>query len=354
MSNVVDIKTIAATLEALLNAPFPRGVEPKSFDTFTASDLYGIAQKVCLHTDLVEQFAKECREAVESYFTAGTHSRGGLRISKLGSEPILQAFNIIGVPIAGDDFDNLWIGLAGHFYEAWVRFVLRARGFTVHGGDYNQCEVDFDGVKGHYDFILETKLGRRIVVEVKHVSATYLDTVLESERVENPATGNMVKTGNNLSELSSSAVGSDTRGYLTQLALYRQCTGHEGLFIFWDKSRNRTHVVPMHDGLKNYLVNEVTHLLPTLRALDTIEDVLDSFEIPVPFAQRKAGKDTGLFYVPFTMRYINPVLKDALYTTFIDDAGKEVCTGVRTKDEILLKLSGVRVRHRHRKPTVAV
>ena len=297
---MLSLERIAQRLELTLNRPFSKDLTTTVMDNYQADNLYELA-KIAVPEHL-DAFKAEVGDAVSEMFSNEFTPK--LRVSTLGKEPILQALSHLGYGDKG--MDNFYLALQGHILEAVTRLILRCRGFYIEYGEgFYTNEVDFMVVKGHPDFILKTPQGRRIVCEVKCVSGNFLDGFLEPERVESPDTGNLVKSGQRLSRLNQFAESNDYRGYIEQLSVYAHCHKLEALWVIWDKDSHQYRVVALPELTRNAAIKRVAELIPQLTSCKTLEDVFNKFEIPKPNAQKARGVETGLYYVPFTLRNSN-------------------------------------------------
>jgi hypothetical protein len=284
------------SLETLLNSPY----EFKGF-----KDLLPFTS-----------FIKDCKEALLATVKPHDRTTKDLRVSKLGQDPLLQGLSVLGIDTQGTCSMSSWVQLAGHLYEAWLRFHLRSQGFSVKYTFYNDSQIEYLGVKGHYDFVLEVD-GIDYVCEIKHVSDAYIGSILEPEKVENPRTGRLVRTGRYLSKFNESALNNDSRGYITQLSVYSEALGMPGLLFLWNKTKNRLNVVPLNQELKDLALLRVDAIVPELQSLQTIEEVFFKFPVPAPIEKIRSGKGTGEFFLPMVTRFCNEELLNCIYE--IDD-----------------------------------
>jgi hypothetical protein len=177
--------------------------------------------------------------------------------------------------------------------------------------------------------------GQPFVCEIKHVSDGYCDGVLEPERILNPRTGKLNKTKRNLSHLKPDALNGDTRGYLTQLAVYSEALGMPGLLFLWDKKKNRVNVVPLDETTKILALMHVDDIIPKLQEIEDVSDVFRHWAVPEPQEKKLRGNPTGEFYLPFAIRYSNADLLSCLYQ--FDEDGETVLD-VRPTQEAIARL----------------
>ena len=324
----ISLRRIAKNLEHILRMPAtvngkPYLWEPGAHLSSTREVLKAVAAgEIC--KDAAVLFEAECRQMIDGMFRNYDEFTPKLRISALGHEPVLQALSGLGYE-TDTEFTNLWLGAGGHLFEAWIRFLLRARGFTIEYGNFDETSVTFQGIKGHYDFILKTPKGRRIVCEVKHVSGQVARALLDKDP----------ETKEHVSVFRDNAYELDQRGYLTQLSIYQEALDLEGLLIMWNKETRLLHVVPNTPYLQSKCVERATDVIPHLKDVQNPRDVFETFEVPQPFPQKLNKKPTGKFYIPLEMRYLDPRLIEAIYDRDPHDPRLSRRETSRPTDEII-------------------
>ncbi|TFI51017.1 hypothetical protein BLD44_028490 [Mastigocladus laminosus UU774] len=297
----MHLNYIASDIERILNEPFAKGGKVRGMDIFKAHEVADAKELGKLvYNDFLPDFVEECSDSLKGMFSR-EFDKPTLRVSALGKHPLLQVFTKLGFSDGG--MTNFNLAMQGHLFEATTRFILRCRGFKIlYDNGFYSNEVEWNGVKGHPDFVIETPAGRRIVCECKHVSSSFLNGFLEPEKVLNEATGNMVLTGQNSSRLSSAADNNDYRGYLEQLSVYSEALGYEALWIFWDKERNRYHVVPLDPFTRDLTLAKLETLIPKIRGCNSVREAVETFGIPEAQPQMSRNKPTGMYYVPLVFR----------------------------------------------------
>ena len=322
-----SLKTIARHVENILREPATLNGKPYRWEALSdASNTRELLQAVVKDSnhDATRLFALECAQMLDGMFASYDEFSPKLRISMLGHEPCIHALEGLGYR-TGSEFTNLWLGAGGHLFEAWVRFLLRARGFTVEYGSFDDTSVSYKGIRGHFDFILKTPKGRRIICEVKHISGQVARSLLAKDP----------ETKEQLSEFGRNAYEWDERGYLSQLSVYQEATGLEGMLIMWNKETNLVHVVPNTELLQAKCISRINEILPHLKDVQCPRDVFETFEVPQPFPQMRYKKPTGRFYIPLGMRYLDPRLVESLYDVDPHDVKFSLRKTSRSVDEIL-------------------
>jgi hypothetical protein len=254
------------------------------------------------------------RAALESLNRDSSYSRGGLRLSKIGLEPILLGLDKLGIQTQNDvETSPLFVRFAGHLWEAFVRALLRtSTELTVVETDN---KVSWNGVTGHFDILVETPKGRRVLLEVKHLSETYIRNVCVPERTYSEASGTDTLTGKYLPQLRYGVYEHDTRGYVTQASAYADsipgCVG--AILVLWNKQGNYPLASPITKDTSNFVLGRAREVLEALPNVETLHDLFQNFAVPdlVPQISRKVP--TGRYYVPFPLRYLRTEVLDLLY-----------------------------------------
>lgn len=225
------------------------------------------------HKALDECVANEYAEAVKQSFIRNYTTNDvcekespALRVSSLGKPTVLQALSVLGYKETDTIEGKLnHIFHTGDLFEALA--IAVAKGRCYHVAD-EQAEVEFEGVKGHIDFILNNTL-----VEVKTMSSQY--------------------------HLKFSKNPNDDRGYITQLAVYSHCLGLSGNWLALNKGTHTvTSIEPDEDVLQAALAR-VKRILPFLRNLDSFKDVIEKIPCPPPVYDKRSG----LYVVPESMKW---------------------------------------------------
>jgi hypothetical protein len=222
----------------------------------------------------LERFTKEVQWSMERQYN--THKEySPLRVSSLGKPEVLQGLGMLGYHEAVIPRRLRLVFFWGDMYEAWLYTQLRAYGIEVVE---TQTTVDFHGVKGHTDFIVEYE-GERYLLEVKTMSDRYFDCFT---RVPN-----------------------DDRGYITQLSIYQHCVDLPALWLCYNKASGAMAVVGLDRTMQSNALQRAERNIPLLRQTKTLEDVFKFFEPPSPVEEVYRRKATGNFLLPPTMRF-NP------------------------------------------------
>lgn len=240
----------------------------------------------------------------------------GLRISQLGKPAVVQAAQLshiseelqtLGLDIREKkDLRMIELLHRGDQWEEWVTALATIRGFPPIT---QQKEVEYMGVKGHIDFLLDLGSGP-VVVEVKTMSGNYFN---QFSRHQN-----------------------DDRGYLTQLTCYSKALGLPGVWLCLDKSTHNVKVIP-HPGeaAAQQVEERLSRIIPKLQSISCLKDVFEQFAPPPPVAEVFKRADTGRWLVPPSMRW-SPV-KYLFYkiSSEMNGYGKptEYVVGVNNYDE---------------------
>lgn len=237
--------------------------------------------------------------------------RKGLRMSGLGKPAAVQGLNHLGYYEPDPSGKTKLIFHLGDVYENWLELQLRAYGFKVVS---SQGQVDFHGVKGHYDFVIEGSNGDSLLVEAKTMSDGY-----SKQFRKNP---------------------DDARGYTTQLALYNHTTGIPAVWVCFNKGTAETFMVePTYEVLTERL-NRAEDIITRMRTLKKVDDLLDTFRAPPPYEEKYRGSMTGNYLVPLNMKYTP--FKDALYDLEYTKNGygkdTEYVRGINTRKQMKKQL----------------
>lgn len=217
-----------------------------------------------------------------------------VRISSLGKPAVVQALNKLGYVERRPVGKSRLTFLLGDFFENVVGHVLKNEGIAGVSVVGEQEEVDFFGVPGHYDFLVECD-GRMVLLECKTMNHSYSSYFKRYQ--------------------------DDSRGYLTQLAVYRSCVmkymrGAEvrSLWVCFDKDTSETFVRELDyaSGAQQALAR-AENVVKRLGRVKSVADALRLFRLPPGQEEVYRGRTTGRLLVPQSLAY-SP-FKEVLYET---------------------------------------
>lgn len=198
-----------------------------------------------------------------------------LRVSSLGKPAVLQALNLLGHGKLTDHTTKLrHIFFTGDVFESYVVAYMRFMGWSVQR---QQEELDFMGVKGHIDGVLNIPGYGSALLEFKTMSQNYFSAFTKAPN--------------------------DNRGYITQLAIYSHCLDLPAVWCVINKGTHEVRLIkPDQDDLDAALTR-AKRIIPKLQAVTKLEDVVTLFKAPPPEEELYRNKVTGLYKVPESMRY---------------------------------------------------
>lgn len=231
---------------------------------------------------ILEKYIETIRQVSREFFTTYQNPdvKEGriLRASSLGQPSVVQAMKVLGydtkVPVEGTENRVSRLFMDGHVFEAEIVAHLEAHPkFNVVD---QQREVEFEGVFGHIDGIVDTGSGK-VLIEAKTMSPYYFDKFIKAPN--------------------------DARGYVTQLAIYTEALDLPGVWICKNKATSQVALVlPNEEELQE--ARHRAHLLvPLLRKIEKFEDIFEVFQAPEPVAEICKKKATGRMLIPEEMRY---------------------------------------------------
>lgn len=257
--------------------------------------------EVITDSEIAQLYADEVKESFERQFCSVSKGSGdSIRMSGLGKPAVLQAMKVLGYEESntfdmtmrhrfhiGDSFEAYLMALAKFYFPG------RVRG--------SQDTVEYMGIKGHLDGIIDTPDGS-VVIEAKSMTERYFMKFLKTQ--------------------------DDERGYATQAALYSHCTGLPLVWVCLNKATHRVEMIELQpeDGLKALLRAE--RLIPMLKSLKHFGDIWDcGMMAPPPTAEIYQRKETGMKLVPESMRY-SSFIDVFYYTEMMEDGYHKIKTYV--------------------------
>jgi len=156
-----------------------------------------------------------------------------IRLSSLGKTPANELLaKKLGLINKGGTFsvnEQLrTIFTVGDWYEAFTLFCLKRIGYKIID---TQRTVDWNGVSGHTDAVIEDEYGEQHLLEIKSANDWYY------------------------TQCKKRGYPGDERGYLTQLLCYADATGFDKNhthWVFWNKNNSEMNIMPMSNVPENY------------------------------------------------------------------------------------------------------
>lgn len=207
-----------------------------------------------------------------------------LRMSSLGKPIVLQLLKkpsiteeLLSLGLYLQDLPSprtAYTFLLGHFFEAWVKFQLTSHGYNISiPDDGKQHEISYNGIKGHLDIVLDSGF-----IEVKTMSPTYFDKFLKEQ--------------------------DDSRGYLTQMALYQAASGKNGVWVCLNKATGEVVMVTPKLSELERAVARVNAIVPLMQSINSLHDLEDGDIVaPEGVPEMYKRKPTGKLLMPDSMKY---------------------------------------------------
>jgi len=253
-----------------------------------------------LYKEGVEQSLKRHLNPREKYT--------GLRLSQLGKPAVMQALWGMGFEYDGGIALKQRITFhLGDVFESLLIFILEAAGYKIvdhnnstlfHetvGGDNR---IVYNGVPGHSDIVVESPEGEKFIIEAKTANDRYYTSFMKKP--------------------------DDERGYVTQLALYEQCLGLPGCWVFFNKNTSEIGVQFLTDELREQATNRANHLIPLLtectdwgKLAEYVHDGL--LQAPPPAPEVFKRSQTGACLVPPSMKFTK--YRHVFYDIVVDNNG---------------------------------
>lgn len=264
-----------------------------------------------------EGIAKEYGEEVSrsflrQYVTPKEVESPYLRVSSLGKPAVLQALTLLGYESMGNVSTKLRnIFHTGDVFEAYVVAYMKLMNWKV---SRQQEELEFDGVLGHIDGVINVPDFGECLLEFKTMSQFYFSS--------------FVKQPN------------DDRGYITQLAIYSHCLNIPAAWIVTNKGTHEVAVIQPDQDMLDSALARAHRIIPLLNSVKSLHDVVSLFKAPPPQDEVYRSKKTGSYVVPGSMKYSK--WRFAFYN--IENgktkggAWKEYITSIPSKDEQLERL----------------
>lgn len=248
-------------------------------------------EKVIPHDNLLSLY----KEGVEASLRRHMNPREkytGLRLSQIGKPAVLQALWGLGFEYDGGVAlqQRLTFHL-GDVFESLLAFLLEAAGYRIvdhnnstlnHGTDAAGGYIEFMGVRGHSDFVVESPEGEQFIVEAKTANDRYFTQFTKSP--------------------------DDERGYVSQLVLYEQALDLPGCWVVFNKNTSEIGVQFLTDDTRKKAISRAQHIIPLLQGIEHIDDLYFAIQegkvsAPPPVPEVYKRQQTGGYLVPPSMKF---------------------------------------------------
>jgi len=193
--------------------------------------------------------------------------------------PVIQlGMKQLGFPFVdnvGLTVKNGFIFHFGDVFEAIILELMRGFGITV---EYEQQEVYYKGIRGHIDCVAASTL-----IDVKTMNQDYFKRFYKEPN--------------------------DSRGYLTQLALYKDCIGSEtGGWLIFNKGSNKIHYIEADNDVLDAHRQLADNKIFLLNQITDVESLVKNCTVPSPRAEIYKGEETGKYLPPLSLNKNSPYL----------------------------------------------
>jgi hypothetical protein len=224
-----------------------------------------------------QEYAKEAGEGVTAnllrQYVSTERDNPVLRLSSLGKSSIVELlakkFGLL--PQGSDETVNEQqrsLFLVGDIFEHTVMFNLKRWGFKIIS---TQEDINWHGISGHSDAVVETPSGERCLLEFKTANEYYYKSVHKSL--------------------------GDERGYLTQLCCYSDALQLPAYWLFVNKNTSEIYVKPLVSIPEQQRVKALKRALGIVKAYDECTEYEDfPLFCNVPPPKIECYKDKTLKY----------------------------------------------------------
>lgn len=239
----------------------------------------------------VSYYLEEVKVSVTRQFASLEKQRSYVGASALSRPDVLLGLMYLGYPYISKPYPTKTAMTfhLGDVFEALIVSIMNSYGLKVSD---EQLEIVIPGtpVLGHIDGIVESL---DAVIEVKTMATSYFKS--------------FVKEPNNF------------RGYLTQLAIYKNTTGKKNAFwVCFNKETSEIKCVIPDDAVLEQYWQSAQGRAGLLNLFSDINYVL-SLDVPDPKPEVFRKEETGKLMLPTSMRYTPYV--NAFYDTYEDTDG---------------------------------
>lgn len=265
-------------------------------------------QEWLLSDEDVEEYIKGVRDSFKRKYLSKEAKGNQLRLSALGKPAVLNALTKLGHVESSKVTNKLkHIFHTGDMFESFIFAAAKAYGYNLI---CDQQEVEFEGVLGHIDGVLDAPLGQ-VLVEVKTMSQNYF--------------GQFTKKQN------------DDRGYVTQLATYQHCMSLDAYWLCLNKSTHEVVLVQPDAIQLADALNRAKRVVERMRQVNTLSDVLKVFKAPPAVEEVYRRSGTGRYILPESMRWSE--YASCFYELMTDTNGygkpTQYVVGYRTPEEMV-------------------
>lgn len=225
--------------------------------------------------EVADTYAKEVRASIlRQYNKQDAVGEKRLRASSLGKPAVVQAMAFLGYS-EGDILDNRLrhIFHTGDVFEAFFFAMAEAGGLPVR---HQQADIEFDGVPGHIDGVLETPDGP-LLVELKTMSDRYYSSFTRRPN--------------------------DDRGYVTQLAVYSHALNLPAAWVVINKGNHQVSVVTPDEDALTAARERATNVIAAIKEIKTFDDVFEKLAAPPLNDDVCRKQPSGKLVIPESMRY---------------------------------------------------
>lgn len=230
----------------------------------------------------VAAFGESLGESIRRHFVT-PERRNEVSISNLGYPAVVTALRKLGYREREPVGKVRFIFHMGDFFESFVEHTLPSAGLKVLS---SQGVLDFEGIPGHYDFIVEDSEGREFLLECKTMSDGYARRFMYRP--------------------------DDERGYVTQLSLYsysyaRQRGLDEEFFpaawLCLNKGTSEVFIQVPDTNDAAAALERARAVVRRLEKVRGVEDVLKYFRVPPCREEIYQRQTTGKLLPPPSMAY---------------------------------------------------
>lgn len=245
-----------------------------------------------LHNPIEDDYAREFLSLVTSSFTekflTGRNSSKtySLRISSLGKPAVEQLMPVLLQKDRGftSSYEPMLMAQAiitsmGDWVEAIAILTARRHNFAI-----TDCQkrVSYLDVSGRIDFLLDG-----YVVDVKSMAGGYYGMFKHKQ--------------------------ADGRGYITQAAVYSEALNMPFAWLLFNNHSRLWSAHPLLEKDKQEALDRVNRIVPKMRAINSVEEMMTKFKAPDPVPEVFKHQDTGKLLVPNSMFFSR--YKDLFYAT---------------------------------------
>jgi len=258
---------------------------------------------ITLYKEGVEQSLRRHMNPRENYT--------GLRLSQIGKPAVMQALWSLGFEYDGGIALKQRITFhLGDVFESLLVFLLESAGYKIidhnnvnlnHGVDGGGGFIEYQGVRGHSDIVVESPSGERFIVEAKTANDRYYTSFMKNT--------------------------DDERGYVSQLALYEKALGLPGCWVFFNKNTSEIGVQFLTDQMRERATKRADTIIPLLRKIELTQDwstlaefiVSGQLQAPPPVNEVYRRNQTGALLVPPSMKFTR--YRHCFYDIVTEDNG---------------------------------